>query len=71
MFVPLPAIQNDDNIGTSVANRAAAAATSPEIEGKTAAVSVETVKKAVVPQIDEIQKVLRFAQIVKSKQEEH
>jgi len=48
----------------------AAIAASPEIEEKTPAVSMEDAKKAVVAQIEQIQEMTRFAQTVKSKQNE-
>jgi len=45
-------------------------AASPEIEEKTPAVRMEDAKKAVVTQIEKIQAMIRFAQTVKSKQNE-
>jgi hypothetical protein len=68
MFMPFAIPQG--TIEVQVANRDAAIATSPEIGDKTPAVSMEAVKKAVVPQIEKIQEIVRFAQTVKSKQNE-
>ena len=56
------------SIEVQAANRDVAIATSLEIEEKTPAASTEAVKKTLVPQIEKIQKILRFAQTVKSKQ---
>jgi hypothetical protein len=53
-----------------VANPHRVIAASAEIEGQTPAVSMEEVKKAIVSQIEKIQGVIRFAETVKSKQNE-
>ena len=53
-----------------VADPDAAIAASLEIEEKTPALTMEDAKKAVVAQIEKIQEVIRFAQTVKSEQNE-
>lgn len=66
MFIPPALLKNivEQQMGH------AAIAASPEIEEKTPAVSMEDAKKAVVAQIEQIQEMTRFAQTVKSKQNE-
>jgi hypothetical protein len=59
MFIP-PQVANPDRV----------IAASPEIKEKTPALSMEDARKAVVAQIEKIQEVIRFAQTVKSKQNE-
>jgi hypothetical protein len=59
-----------DNVEVPVADPDAAIAASLEIEEKTPALTMEDAKKAVVAQIEKIQEVIRFAQTVKSKQNE-
>ena len=58
------------DVEVQVANPDAAIAASFEIEEKTPAVSMEDAKKAVVAQIEKIHEIIRFAQTVKSKQNE-
>ena len=53
-----------------VANPRRVIATSSQIEEKTPAVSTEDAKKAVIGQIEGIQEMVKFAQTVKSKQNE-
>jgi hypothetical protein len=65
--LPQEHARRQDNVGLQVANRDAAA--SPEME-KTPALSMEDAKKAVVAQIEHIQEMIRFAQTVKSRQNE-
>ena len=59
IFVP-PHVVNPDRV----------IAASVQIEEKTPAMSMEDAKKAVVAQIEKIQEIIRFAQTVKSKQNE-
>ena len=59
-----------DRVDVLFANLGGAIAVSSEVKEKAPAVSVEDAKKAVVPQIEKIQEVIRFAQTVKSKQGE-
>jgi hypothetical protein len=59
MFMP-PQVANPDRV----------IAASREIEEKTPAVSMGDARKAVVAQVEKIQEVIRFAQTVKSKQNE-
>jgi hypothetical protein len=68
--LPEEHVTTEDTGKVQVANADSAIAASPEMEEKTPVVSMEDVKMAVVPQIEKIQEVIRFAQTVKSKQKE-
>lgn len=61
---------NQGRVDVLFANLGGAIAVSSEIKEKAPAVSMEDAKKAVLPQIEKIQEVIRFAQTVKSKQGE-
>jgi hypothetical protein len=62
--------KSQNNVEVQVVSPDAALAVSPEREEKTPAVSMEDAKKALVVEIEKIQEIIRFAQTVKSKQNE-